>query len=64
MPHNIRSVAINAVVAANRLPSAGPAAVGTIWGIMHSDRRKFDAGDDRIMDPLDSKAFAERLSKL
>ena len=27
-------------------------AVGTIWGIMHSDRRKFDAEDDRIMDSL------------
>ena len=24
-------------------------AVGTIWGIMHSDSRKFDAEDDRIM---------------
>ena len=24
-------------------------AVGTIWGIMHSDRRKFDAEDDRVM---------------
>ena len=27
-------------------------AVGTIWAIMHSDRRKFDAEDDRIMDSL------------
>jgi PAS domain S-box-containing protein len=27
-------------------------AVGTIWGIMHSDRRKFDAEDNRIMDSL------------
>ena len=27
-------------------------AVGTIWGIMHNDRRKFDAEDDRIMDSL------------
>lgn len=27
-------------------------AVGTIWGIMHSDRRKFDAEDDRVMDAL------------
>lgn len=27
-------------------------AVGTIWGIMHSDRRKFDAEDDRIMESL------------
>jgi PAS domain S-box-containing protein len=27
-------------------------AVGTIWGIMHSDRRRFDAEDDRIMASL------------
>ena len=27
-------------------------AVGTIWGIMHSDHRKFDAEDDRIMASL------------
>ena len=27
-------------------------AVGTIWGIMHSDRREFDAEDDRIMASL------------
>jgi PAS domain S-box-containing protein len=27
-------------------------AVGTIWGIMHSDRRKFDGEDDRVMDSL------------
>jgi PAS domain S-box-containing protein len=27
-------------------------AVGTIWGIMHGDRRKFDAEDDRLMDSL------------
>src|ERR1700733_12510106 len=27
-------------------------AVGTIWAIMHSDRRKFDAEDDRIMASL------------
>jgi PAS domain S-box-containing protein len=27
-------------------------AVGTIWGIMHSARRKFDAEDDRVMDSL------------
>lgn len=26
--------------------------VGTIWGIMHTDRRKFDAEDDRIMASL------------
>ncbi len=28
------------------------AAVGTIWAIMHSDRRKFDAEDDRLMASL------------
>lgn len=27
-------------------------AVGTIWAVMHSDRRKFDAEDDRLMDSL------------
>jgi PAS domain S-box-containing protein len=27
-------------------------AVGTIWGIMHTDRRKFDAEDDRLMASL------------
>ena len=27
-------------------------AVGTIWGIMHSDRRKFDSEDERIMSSL------------
>lgn len=27
-------------------------AVGTIWAIMHSDRRKFDAEDDRVMSCL------------
>ena len=27
-------------------------AVGTIWAIMHSDRRKFDAEDDRVMGSL------------
>jgi PAS domain S-box-containing protein len=27
-------------------------AVGTIWGIMHSDRQKFDAEDDRVMASL------------
>ena len=27
-------------------------AVGTIWAIMHSDRRKFDAEDDRVMSVL------------
>ena len=30
----------------------GGEAVGTIWGIMHSDRRQFDAEDGRIMDSL------------
>ena len=27
-------------------------AVGTIWAIMHSDRRRFDAEDDRVMSSL------------
>jgi PAS domain S-box-containing protein len=30
----------------------GGKAVGTIWAIMHSDRRKFDAEDERIMSTL------------
>ncbi|HEX3353620.1 MAG TPA: PAS domain S-box protein [Terriglobales bacterium] len=30
----------------------GGKAVGTIWGIMHSDRRKFDAEDNRVMSSL------------
>jgi PAS domain S-box-containing protein len=30
----------------------GGKAVGTIWGIMHSDRRKFDAEDHRVMGSL------------
>src|SRR5580704_13490014 len=30
----------------------GGKAVGTIWGMMHSDRRKFDAEDDRVMASL------------
>ena len=30
----------------------GGKAVGTIWGIMHSDRRKFDAEDNRVMGSL------------
>jgi len=30
----------------------GSKAVGTIWAIMHSDRRKFDAEDDRVMASL------------
>ena len=30
----------------------GAKAVGTIWAIMHSDRRKFDAEDERLMNTL------------
>ena len=30
----------------------GGKAVGTIWGIMHSDRRKFDAEDNRVLGSL------------
>jgi PAS domain S-box-containing protein len=30
----------------------GGQAVGTIWAIMHSDRRKFDAEDERLMSTL------------
>jgi PAS domain S-box-containing protein len=30
----------------------GDKAVGTIWAIMHSDRRKFDAEDERVMSTL------------
>jgi len=30
----------------------GGKAVGTIWAIMHSDRRRFDAQDDRVMGSL------------
>jgi PAS domain S-box-containing protein len=30
----------------------GGKAVGTIWAIMHSDRRKFDAEDERVMGSL------------
>jgi PAS domain S-box-containing protein len=30
----------------------GGTAVGTIWAIMHSDRRKFDAEDERVMGSL------------
>ena len=30
--------------------------VGTIWAIMHSDRRKFDAEDDRVMGSLEQFA--------
>jgi PAS domain S-box-containing protein len=32
--------------------SVGGKAAGTIWAIMHGDRRKFDAEDDRVMDSL------------
>jgi PAS domain S-box-containing protein len=31
-------------------------AVGTIWAIMHSDRRKFDAEDNRVMNSLEKFA--------
>jgi PAS domain S-box-containing protein len=31
-------------------------AVGTIWAIMHSDRRKFDAEDNRVMSSLEKFA--------
>src|SRR4029453_13136632 len=30
----------------------GGKAVGTIWAIMHDDRRKFDAEDERLMSTL------------
>src|SRR4029077_17402729 len=30
----------------------GGKAVGTIWAIMHSDRRKFDAEDERLLSTL------------
>jgi len=30
----------------------GAKAVGTIWAIMHTDRRKFDAEDERLMNTL------------
>ena len=33
-------------------------AVGTIWAIMHNDRRKFDAEDDRVMRSLAKLASA------
>ena len=33
-------------------------AVGTIWAIMHNDRRKFDAEDDRVMGSLAKLASA------
>jgi PAS domain S-box-containing protein len=39
-------------------------AVGTIWGIMHTDRRKFDAEDNRVMDSLGkfaSSAYQARM---
>ncbi len=34
----------------------GGQAVGTIWAIMHSDRRKFDAEDNRVMSSLEKFA--------
>jgi PAS domain S-box-containing protein len=34
----------------------GGKAVGTIWAIMHSDRRKFDAEDERVMGSLEKFA--------
>ena len=34
----------------------GGKAVGTIWAIMHSDRRRFDAEDDRVMASLEKFA--------
>jgi PAS domain S-box-containing protein len=34
----------------------GGQAVGTIWAIMHSDRRKFDAEDNRLMSSLEKFA--------
>ena len=34
----------------------GGKAVGTIWAIMHSDRRKFDAEDNRVMNSLEKFA--------
>jgi PAS domain S-box-containing protein len=34
----------------------GGKAVGTIWAIMHSDRRKFDAEDNRVMSSLEKFA--------
>ena len=35
---------------------AGGKAVGTIWAIMHSDRRKFDAEDSRVMSSIEKFA--------
>ena len=35
----------------------GGKAVGTVWGIMHSDRRRFDAEDDRVMRSLGALAL-------
>ncbi|MGD0910150.1 MAG: PAS domain S-box protein, partial [Candidatus Acidiferrales bacterium] len=34
----------------------GGKAVGTIWAIMHNDRRKFDAEDNRVMNSLEKFA--------
>ena len=35
-----------------KTPDVAGEAVGTIWAIMHSDRRRFDAEDDRVMASL------------
>jgi len=37
-------------------------AVGTIWGIMHTNRRKFDAEDDRVMASLGKFAASAYLA--
>src|SRR4029077_13990660 len=37
-------------------------AVGTIWGIMHSARRQFDAEDDRVMASLGKFASSAYLA--
>jgi hypothetical protein len=37
-------------------------AVGTIWAIMHTDRRKFDAEDDRVMAALVRTSSHKRLA--
>ncbi len=36
-------------------------AVGTIWAIMHSDRRRFDAEDERVMTALGQFRFPWRI---
>ena len=38
-------------------------AVGTIWGIMHSDGRKLDAEDDSVMDTLGSPKITPELKQ-